>query len=87
METVPVLLFVKRVIHVIAMGDALKYSHHTLQSIVAYGAKCKADVHITTSTREDPPNWERFNVLKKALMRPLYLMLFQWDSMLQKTEQ
>ena len=66
METVPVLLFVKRVIHVIAMGDALKYSHHTLQSIVAYGVKCKADVHITTSTREDPPNWERFNVLKKA---------------------
>ena len=79
METVPVLLFVKRVIHVIAMGDALKYSHHTLQSIVAYGVKCKADVHITTSTREDPPNWERFNVLKKAFNDPHWYQILMMD--------
>jgi hypothetical protein len=57
---------VKRVIHIIVMGKALQYSHHTLQSIVAYGVKCKADVHITTSTDENPPNWERLNVLKRA---------------------
>jgi hypothetical protein len=66
----------KRVIHLIAMGDALQYSHHTLQSIVAYGVKCKADICITTSTQEDPPNWERLNILKRALNDS------RWDQLL-----
>lgn len=66
----------KRVIHIIATGNALQYSHHTLQSIVAYGAKCKADVHITTSTHENPANWERLNVLKRAIENS------DWDQLL-----
>jgi len=66
----------KRVIHVIVMDKALEYSHHTLQSIVAYGTKCKADVHIITHTDETPPNWERLNVLKRALFDS------NWDQLL-----
>jgi hypothetical protein len=66
----------KRVIHIIVMGQALQYSHHTIHSIVAYGAKCKASVHITTHTDENPPNWERLNVLKRAVANP------EWDQML-----
>ena len=48
------------------MDQALHYFHHTIPSIVAYGAKCKATIQVTTNTAENPANWERLNVLKKA---------------------